>query len=105
MSRGGKRPGAGRPKKDRSKQDFFEDAESYLEAVVKGETPPDAVRVQAAKTLMSYQLPKKRAKVKSPSPGELDKTEQANIEKNNILEFEKKAKKIREKYAKKGGAK
>jgi len=60
---GGARPGAGRKKKDRSEQDFFDDAESYLLAVVQGRTVPDVVRVQAAKALIAYQTAKKRAPV------------------------------------------
>lgn len=100
MARGGKRPGAGRPRKDRSKQDFFETAEDYLLAVVQGQTVPDQVRVQAAKTLISYQLPKKRTKPKSPTPKELQKKEESSIERNNLLEFEKKAAVIRAKYEK-----
>lgn len=100
MARGGKRPGAGRPKKDRSEQDFYENAEQYLEAVVQGKTVPDAVRVQAAKCLISYQTTKKRAKPETPSPKKLRSKEAAESEKSNLLEFEKKAAKIRAKYNK-----
>lgn len=104
MARGGKRPGAGRPKKDRAKQDQFPDAESYLLAVVQGLTPPDSVRVQAAKTLISYEIPKKRNKVESPPPKTLKRKADASVEKDKLLKFEEKAKKIREKHAKKNDA-
>ena len=95
--KGGYRPGAGRKKKDRSNQDYFEDAESYLLAVVQGRAIPDAVRVQAAKSLIAYQTAKKRAPVKSPPPAKLQAQTAKDIEKSNINEFEKQAAIIREK--------
>jgi cytochrome c556 len=95
---GGHRPGAGRKKKDRGDQEFFEDAQSYLLAVVQGRTPPDAVRVQAAKTLIQYETAKKRAPVKSPSPSQLHEKTQADIEKTVADEFERKAEQLRSKY-------
>ena len=102
MTHGGKRPGAGRKEKDRSEQEFFPDAESYLLAVVQGLTVPDAVRVAAAKSLISYQTAKKRAPIKSPAPTELRRKIDRDIEENAALDFEKKAMKIREKYQKEG---
>jgi len=92
----------GRPKKDRSGQDLFENAEDYLRAVVTGETIPDAVRVQAARTLIQYETARKRARVKSPSPAQLDKKSAADLERSNIEQFEAKAEKIRAKYRKRG---
>jgi hypothetical protein len=91
---GGYRTGAGRKKKDRSKQAVFDDAESYLLAVVQGRTSPDAVRVQAAKTLIQYQQAKQRAPVKSKTPTELHKQSISSIEKSKLTEFEKEAAKI-----------
>lgn len=102
---GGARKGAGRKKKDRSGQQYFPDAESYLEAVVTGIVEPDVVRVQAAKTLISYQQPKQRTKPKSETPRRLRAKEEATIETSNLLEFEEKAAKIRAKYKKKESAK
>jgi len=98
---GGHRPGAGRRKKDRSGQKFYEDAQSYLLAVVQGKTVPDAIRVQAAKTLIQYETAKKRAPVKSPAPKELQQKMEQDTERGAAAEFEKKAEKIRAKY--KGG--
>lgn len=98
--KGGYRAGAGRKKKDRSNQDYFEDAESYLLAVVQGRTLPDAVRVQAAKSLIAYQTAKKRAPVKSLPPAKLQEKTERDIEKSDIEDFEKKAAAIREKYQK-----
>lgn len=98
MPRGGARPGAGRKKKNRDGQELFESAEDYLQAVVKGKTPPDAVRVQAARTLIQYERAKSRAPVKSPSPKKLQEQSQKDLEKSNLENFEVKAAKIREKY-------
>lgn len=98
---GGARPGAGRKKKNRTDQDHYESAEAYLTAVVRGETPPDAVRVQAAKTLIAYEKAKQRAPVKSPSPKQLRKKTELDIQKAVASEFEKKAEEIRAKYRRK----
>ena len=95
---GGKRPGSGAKKKDRSEQEFFPDAESYLLAVVQGLTIPDAVRVAAAKSLISYQTAKKRAPIQSPAPAKLREKTDRDIEKNVALDFDKKAAKILKKY-------
>lgn len=96
--KGGYRPGAGRKKKDRSNQDYFEDAESYLLAVVQGRAIPDAVRVQAAKSLIAYQTAKKRAPIKSLEPAKLREKTAKDIEKSNINEFEKQAAIIRQQF-------
>ena len=95
---GGARKGAGRPKKNRANQEIFEDAESYLEAVVQGKTQPDVVRVQAAKCLIAYQKTKARGIKKSPSAGQLEKQESRDIENSRLLDFEKRAAKVRKKY-------
>lgn len=99
---GGYRPGAGRKKKDRSEQDFFNDAESYLLAVVQGRTSPDAVRVQAAKTLIQYQQAKQRAPVKSKTPTQLHDQSLSSIQKAVSAEFEQKADEIRARLKSKG---
>jgi hypothetical protein len=100
MPRGGKRPGAGRKKKDRSEQDLFEDAESYLLAVVQGRTSPDAVRVAAAKTLIAYQKARQRAPVKSKTPSQLHQHALSSVQKSANEAFEKKANQIRAKFKK-----
>lgn len=102
---GGHRANAGRKKKDRSNQDYFEDAESYLLAVVQGRAIPDAVRVQAAKSLIAYQTAKKRAPVKSLEPAKLREKTAKDIEKSKINEFEKQAAKIREAHQKRNEVK
>jgi len=97
-TQGGLRSGAGAKKKDRKEQEYFEDAQSYLLAVVQGLTIPDAVRVQAAKTLIAYETAKKRAPIQSPAPAKLREKTDRDIEKNVALDFEKKATKILKKY-------
>ena len=89
----------GRPKKDRGPQDFYDSAEAYLRAVVEGRTPPDAARIAAAKCLISYEKSKIRVPVESPAPAEMRRKEKANTEKNLLLDFERKAAKIRKKHA------
>ena len=101
---GGHREGAGRKKKDRSAQEYFADAQSYLLAVVQGRTTPDAVRVMAAKTLIQYERAKTRAPVASPAPAELQKKTARDIEGAIRADFERKAIAIEEKLkSKKGG--
>jgi hypothetical protein len=46
----------------------YEDPESYLRAVVAGEETPDPVRVGAARALLPFLEPRKRAPKKSASP-------------------------------------
>ncbi len=101
MPRGGYRPGAGRPKKDRSGQQIFDSAHDYLLAVVQGRTVPDAARVQAAKTLIQYEAAKKRAPVKSPPPAKLREKAARETEKSAAADFEEKAAKVRAKYGRK----
>lgn len=73
---GGARPGAGRPKKERPPTArVYADALDYLGAVVCGTEEPDAVRVAAAKALLPFQAPRKRAPVKSPPPAQLQRSE------------------------------
>lgn len=98
---GGKRAGAGAKKKDRGEQDFYQDAESYLMAVVQGLTAPDAVRVQAAKTLIAYQQAKQRVPVRSKTPAQLHEQSISSVEKAKGADFEKKAAKIRSKFTEK----
>ena len=98
MTHGGKREGAGRKKKDRSEQDFYPDAESYLSAVVRGETPPDAARIMAAKTLIAYQKAKARAPVASLAPEKLRLKTDRDIEESAAAEYAAKVAKILKKY-------
>jgi hypothetical protein len=96
---GGAREGSGRKKKDRSGQELFESAEAYLFAVVQGRTEPDAVRVQAAKTLIAYETAKKRAPVASPPPAKLRQQTKKAIEQSIQTAFEKQAAEVRRKFS------
>lgn len=49
----------------------FDDAESYLAAVVQGLTPPDPVRVGAARVLIQYQRQRQRSPLKNATPRQL----------------------------------
>jgi phage terminase small subunit len=53
------------------KEPEFDDAESYLEAVVRGSIAPDMRRISAAKTLIAYQRARERAPVKAKSPSQM----------------------------------
>lgn len=102
---GGKRPGAGRPKKIRTssatsdKAPIYETAEDYLRAVVAGTIAPDAVRVQAAKCLIAYETAKQRAPQRSLSPTKMAEREVMAIEKAVSSEFERKSAEIRERHS------
>lgn len=98
---GGARPGAGRPPKNRKPKDgepIFEDAESYLAAVVAGTVAADPVRVQAAKALIGYQRAKVREKVKGKTPTEINKSEQMQADAAVIEDFETRAQEIRTRH-------
>lgn len=101
---GGKRPGAGRPKKVRTATapadgQVFDTAEDYLAAVVAGTIAPDAVRVAAAKCLISYQVAKQRAPKKALTPTQMAIKEVRIIENAVAAEFEAKAAEIRARHA------
>jgi hypothetical protein len=99
-NRGGYRPGSGRKKKVRDGQEYFVDAESYLTAVVEGRTPPDVVRVQAAKTLIQYQQAKQRTPIKSKTPRQLHQQSLSSVQKSATEQFEIKANQVRAKFKK-----
>lgn len=94
MARGGKRPGAGRPKKIRqisTDSVLYDSAQAYLEAVVAGTECPDSARITAAKTLISYQNQKTRTPKTSPSPKKLARKESRAAEDAKVMDFEAKA--------------
>lgn len=95
---GGKREGAGRPRKRRKAQGTFADAEAYLSAVVEGSVEPDALRIAAAKALIAYQTARQRAPKKSPTPRQMAEIEARSIEAAVADEFEAKAAAIRAKH-------
>lgn len=78
---GGKRPGAGRPRKTGTKTyDPGEAALKYLADVAAGIEPPNRDRIAAARALLPYQAPRQRAPVKSPTPRELQRKTAAATE-------------------------
>lgn len=101
---GGKREGAGRPPKyPRACGDGLQyaSAEAFLSAVVAGTEPADPVRVQAAKALLAYQAPRRRAPVKSPSHADLARHGELAAEAEAVEDFERKATAIRAKHKRK----
>jgi hypothetical protein len=103
---GGRREGAGRPPKyARARasggERQYANAEAFLEAVVAGVEPADPVRVQAAKALLAYQAPKKRAPVKSPSRADLARRGELAAETAVVEDFERKATAIRARHKRK----
>lgn len=100
---GGKREGAGRPPKYprvTAGECQYASAEAFLEAVVAGVEPADPVRVQAAKALLAYQAPRKRAPAKSPRPAELQHRAAQAEESAVVSDFQVRAAEIRAKHAK-----
>jgi len=102
--RGGKRPGAGRPKKDRTPPapiggQLYETAEEFLEAVVRGEVVADPARIQAAKCLIRYQEVVRRIPKINPSPKKLEENERRSVESAIVQDFEKRAAEIRRRHA------
>lgn len=100
-SRGGKRPGSGRPAKPKPKPTgrIYESAEAYLEAVVEGSEPSDPARIRAATTLIRYQLAQKRCPKPSPSSKKMVENEQRAEESAIQDDWEQKAAEIRKRFA------
>ena len=84
---GGARPGAGRPKGTTKRAEtprtprIYDDALAYLEAVVRGDEPPDGQRIAAARVVLPFQVPKQRAPVASPTPRKMKQIEERAAEK------------------------
>jgi len=80
----------------------FPDAQSYLQAVAEGRTPPDALRIQAAKALLAYELPKVRPKAHDLTPKAMRQKEKRARDQGILQDFETKAREIRAKYTNRG---
>ncbi len=76
----------------------FADAETYLEAIVKGTVPPDPLRISAARTLIQYQRGKQRAPLKSATPGQLNQRAAINSEQDFLDAWARKAAAVRAKF-------
>jgi len=73
----------------------FDDAQSYLAAVVKGLTPPDPVRVGAARALLPFERARQRAPVKSATPRQLNQSAALAEEQVLLDEWAEKAAAVR----------
>jgi hypothetical protein len=81
-TRGGARPGAGRPKTERPDTGIrYQTAEEYLAAVIAGKEPPDPLRIAAAKALLPYENAPTRAKASQRAPKDMRRKELSAAEK------------------------
>lgn len=83
----------------------YEDALTYLEAVVRGDLRADSLRVAAAKIVLPYQKPKVRAPVQSPAPRHMREVAERQVEHELQADFNKRADEVRKRLAAKRGAK
>lgn len=99
---GGARPGAGRPKKaskaSASSPGRYADALAYLAAVVRGDEPPDGLRVAAARALLPYQSPKAAVPVESPPPRALRAKQVRQADAEASADWEQKAAAVRARH-------
>jgi hypothetical protein len=79
----------------------YEDPESYLSAVVAGAEPPDPVRVGAARALLPFFAPRRRATKKSAAPRDLQGMEAATAEGNRRDAWDEKAARVRARFRRK----
>ena len=77
----------------------FTSAQAYLQAVVEGRTPPDPVRVGAARALLPYTQPRERAPLQSATPRRLAARAEAAGESAAKAEWKEKSAAIRAKLA------
>ena len=103
---GGARIGAGRKPATARSADApapprYGDALSYLEAVVRGDEPADGLRIAAAKAVLPFQEPKKRAPVASPPPEKLRSATTRAAERTEREAFHERAAEVRRKFQEK----
>jgi hypothetical protein len=104
---GGARPGSG-PKPGTTKPEpgtstHYADALAYLEAVVRGDELADGLRIAAAKVVLPYQQPKRRAPIASPPPQKLRAATERAADRLEADDFEKRAAEVRRRLAAKKG--
>lgn len=101
---GGARPGAGRKPKVKTEAPAaatrYDDALAYLAAVVRGDEPPDGLRIAAAKAVLPFQEPRKRAPVESPAPTKIRAASQRTAERVEQDDFARRAAEVRRKFKK-----
>lgn len=95
---GGKREGSGRPKSPPG--GVYPSALAFLEAVARGLEPASAEqRVAAARAVLPYEQPKRRAPKESPPPKRLRAVEQSDKATDAQTEWRQKAAEIRARHA------
>lgn len=67
----------------------------YLEAVVRGDEPPDGQRIAAARVVLPFQAPKQRAPIASPTPRKLKQIEARQAERDIAEAWSKRADAVR----------
>ena len=98
---GGPRAGAGRPKGAKNTPEIprtprvYRDALEYLEAVVRGDEPPDGQRIAAARVVLPFQAPKQRAPIASPTPRKLKQIEARQAERDISEAWSKRSNAVR----------
>ena len=103
---GGARIGAGRKPATARSADAptpprYGDALAYLEAVVRGDEPADGLRIAAAKAVLPFQEPKKRAPVASPPPRALAAAAERSADRSDREAFHARAAEVRRKFQEK----
>ena len=107
---GGARPGSGpkprAPRKDAAAtpskaRATYPDVFSYLRAVALGTEPGDPLRVAAAKVVLPYEAPRRRAPVESPPPRKLAAAADAAVAREATTDFEARAAAVRAQHGRK----
>jgi len=99
---GGARAGAGRPKRAPAAPVAaveYHDAQSYLEAVVRGREPADQVRVQAAKAILPFQVRRQRAPLAAPPPRAMQHAADLSAEEQAREAWRRKSEEVRARHA------
>lgn len=73
----------------------YQGAEDYLLAVVRGKETPDPVRVGAARALLPYLTPRKRAPKKSATPREMQAQDATATEAALLEQWAERAQRVR----------
>jgi hypothetical protein len=79
----------------------FDSAQDYLSAVVRGATPPDPVRVGAARALLPFERARQRAPMKGKTPTQLDRSDKQAGDQALLDQWAEKAKAVRARLAQK----
>ena len=78
----------------------YDDALTYLEAVVRGDEAADPLRIAAARIVLPYQAPKTRAPVESPPPSTLRAKEKRARVSSQADDWEKRAAAVKARFKK-----